>query len=253
MKPALPVGRMDVSNRTPTSDWIICFVKAKHSQWVGNDIDRTASLCSIPRVMKTPKLLSLGALAVAAVSCGSFKNLNRPLSGGGFDPLDGPGSPTGSASALVAPTKPSYKRGQWVETSMPNATFFRAIPKGSARADKVLAAGTPMKVVSSTGTYLKVELDSGDIGFVPEIMVIERSAAGSQPGLPAPDFGPVPPPVEPGINTPEVAPIPEVPDSPPPPPVPNIPSPSVPETVPTVPDVAPPPEVPGITDPTSVD
>ena len=76
--------------------------------------------------MKTPKLLSLGALAVAAVSCGSFKNLNRPLSGGGFDPLDSPGSSTGSASAVVAPTKPSYKRGQWVETSMPNATFFRA-------------------------------------------------------------------------------------------------------------------------------
>lgn len=206
--------------------------------------------------MKTPQLLTLGALAAVAVSCGSLNNLKRPISGGGFDPLDSPGSTAGSASAVVAPTKPNYKRGQWVETSMPNATFFRVIPKGSARADKVLAAATPMKVVDSKGTYVKVELDSGDVGYVPEIMVIERSATpGTQPGV-VPNYGPVPSPVEPGITTPGVAPVPEIPGTPPPlptvPPVPPVPAPPVPEGVPTVPsgsDVAPPPEVPGITDP----
>lgn len=225
-----------------------------------NGIDRAAPLCSIPSVMKTPKLLTLGALVIAATSCGSLTQLKRPLSSGGFDPLDGPGSVPGSSSAVVAPTTPNYKRGQWVETSMPNATFFRAIPKGSAQADKVLPVATPMKVVSSKGTYLKVELDSGDVGYVPEIMVIGRSSAtGAQPGLEAPDYGPVPSPVEPGVNLPGIAPLPEVPGTPPPipavPPVPapNVPAPTVPESVPTVPDVAPPPEVPGITAPTTAD
>lgn len=205
--------------------------------------------------MKTSKLLTLGALATVAVSCGSF-SFKRPIRGGGFDPLDSPGSASGSASAVMAPAKPNYKRGQWVETSMPNATFFRVIPKGSAQADKVLAAATPMKVVSSKGTYVKVELDSGDVGYVPEIMVIERSSTpGTQPGV-VPNYGPVPPPVEPGITTPGVAPVPAISGTPPPlPTVSPAPALSVPESVspvPTVPtgvDVAPPPEVPGITDP----
>lgn len=224
-----------------------------------NGIDQMASLWSISVAMKTPQLLTLGALAIAAVSCGSLTRLKKPLSSGGFDPLDSPGSSTGSSSAVVAPTTPSYKRGQWVETSMPNATFFKVIPKGSAQADKVLPVATPMKVVSSKGTYVKVELDAGDVGYVPEIMVIGRSAA-AQPGLEAPDYGPVPPPVEPGIGTPGIAPPPEVPGTPPPlptvppvPPVPDVPAPTDPASAPTVPDVAPPPEVPGITDPTTVD
>ena len=125
---------------------------------------------------------------------------------------------------MVAPNSPSYKSGQWVETSMPNAFFFRSIPKGNARADKVLAVATPLKVVSSKGAYVKVELDSGDVGYVPEIMVIERGGPSEAPGIgpvvPPTDYGPVPPPVDPGS--------------------------------PSGTGIAPPPEVPGITDPVKI-
>ena len=211
--------------------------------------------------MKTPQILTLGSLAIALASCGSFKNLQQPLSGGGdFDPLSSPGSARQNGSAVVAPSSPNYTRGQWVETSMSNATFFRIIPKGNASADRVLDVATPMKVVSSKGTYVKVELDSGEVGYVPEIMVIERTTLSTPvPGVP--DYGPVPPPVEPGILGLGVPPPPEIPGNPPPvpevpslpsapnlPTVPSAPAPSIPESVSTVPDIAPPPTVPGITD-----
>ena len=177
-------------------------------------------------------------------------------------------SSSSGGSAIAAPTSASYKPGQWVDTSMPNATFFRTIPKGNARADKVLAVSTPLKVVSNKGTYVKVELDSGDVGYVPEIMVIERGSPNEVPvTAPVPEFGSVPPPVDPGdLSGDGLAPPPEVPSIPPPvpeipavpdlpnaPPLPDIGPPPVPENVPTVPDVAPPPEVPGITDPVEVD
>ncbi len=236
--------------------------------------------------MKSPSLLTLGALAFALASCGSLqniKNLKQPLSGDtNFDPLRSPGSTSASRSSsssssaerksvVVAPTSPSYKAGQWVETSMPNATFFKQIPKGNARADKVLKVATPLKVVSSKGTYVKVELDSGDVGYVPEIMVIDRASSPvkptSSPIAPVPEFGSVPPPVEPKDLAP-VAPAPEIPSSAPSvpslppvptlpdaPPVPDVTTPPVPEVVPTVPGsgIAPPPEIPGITDPIDID
>ncbi len=231
--------------------------------------------------MKSPSLLTLGAFAFMLASCGSLqsiKNLKQPISGdSGFDPLSTPGSSSSSSSSTrksvsVAPTSPTYKTGQWVETSMPNATFFKSIPKGNARADKVLKVATPLKVISNKGTYVKVELDSGDVGFVPEIMVIERSSdkpsTSSSPIAPVPEFGSVPPPVDPSDVAP-VAPAPVVPSVAPPvpsvpslpavpslpdaPPVPDVATPPVPENLPTVPSgIAPPPEIPGITEPVKI-
>jgi hypothetical protein len=206
--------------------------------------------------MNFAKLLTLGALAFTALSCGSLKKFNWSLSDSGFDPLSIPGS----ASAAIAPAAPTYKQGQWVETSMPNATFFKVFPKGSAVADKVLPVATPMKVVSSRETYLKVELDSGDVGYVPGIMVAGRSSTvGAQSGSVVPNYGPVPSPVEPGSAPFGVAPPPEVPglgaedDTVSPASTPNSPDPPAKGSRPNVPGIAPPPEVPGITDPTSVD
>lgn len=206
--------------------------------------------------MNFAKPLTLVALAFTALSCGSLKKFNWSLSDNGFDPLTSPGS----SSAAIAPATPSYKQGQWVETSMPNATFFKAFPKGSAVADKVLSVATPMKVVSSRETYLKVELDSGDVGYVPEIMVTGRSSAvGGQPGAIVPNYVPVPSPVEPGSAPFGVAPPPEVPGlsaedaSVSPAPSPNSPASPARGSRPNIPGVAPPPEVPGITDPTTVD
>lgn len=213
-------------------------------------------------VMTKKSLIPLGGLSLILASCGSMKSVNQPIdSESRFDPLSTPGARTRKATNNVTPTSPSYKRGQWVETSMANATFFRTLPKGNARADKVLPAGTPLKVVSNKGTYVKVELDSGDIGYIPEIMVAERPSSSqvpvTSPEAPIPTLGTVPPPIDPGDNSSTIAPPPEVPGTIPT--VPDIPAlpdpdaPSIPDSIPTVPDIAPLPEVPGITDPGQID
>ena len=208
--------------------------------------------------MKTPYYLFLGGATLLLSSCGALKNVQKPLSSdGSFDPLTSPGSQkkksssSSSSSSFSAPTSVSYTPGQWVETSMPNSTFFSAIPKGNATADKVLQAGVPLKFISSKGSYVKVELDSGQVGYIPEIMVIERSPSGavtpSAPPLPpvdntVPTSTPfVPPsvlpeaPVNPADNV-----LPEIPTIPNESPV--IPSAPATPTVPTVPAV---PDVPG--------
>ena len=243
-------------------------MKAKDPTVQVNHIDHGMSLWLICCVMKAPSLLTLGGLSLVLVSCGTFKNLNQPLSGSSdFDPLSAPGANSGE-SLLVAPTPPRYSPGQWVETSMDNATFFAVIPTGSARADRVLPSGTPMKVISNKGTYVRVELDSGSVGYVPEIMIAERRSANevplTGPEVPLPDLGSVPPPVEPGVLSGEgIAPPPEipgvtpgVPDVPSVPAVPELPTPVPPlpdiPSVPAVPDVAPPPEIPGVTDPEEI-
>ncbi len=130
--------------------------------------------------MKLSHYLLLGGATVLLNSCGALKNVQHPLSSdGSFDPLSAPGSQSSQgAGSYAAPSTSSYTPGQWIETSMPNSTFFRVIPKGNSTADMVLQAGVPLKYISSEGSYTRVELDSGAVGFVPEIMVIER-ATGS--------------------------------------------------------------------------
>ena len=188
--------------------------------------------------MKAPVILVSGTASLFLVSCGAFKNMNRPLSGD-FDPLSTPGSSSTSAAAVVTPT---YKPGEWVETAMANAAFFKAIPTGSASADKVLPLATPMKVVSTKDTYVKVELDSGEVGYVPEIMVIARGSAVPPPVDPALDG--VPPVVDPALGEPTPVPgVPPVPAPVEPVPVP-VPVPGEPTPVPT--PVPVPPTVPGV-------
>ncbi|MGE9268062.1 MAG: hypothetical protein ACQKBY_08190 [Verrucomicrobiales bacterium] len=131
-------------------------------------------------------VFSLGSLLVL----NSCQSLNRPLDAGGdYDPLNLAGSATSSAAddAMVDASAARYTPGQWVESSMANTQFFKAIPKGNASADKALPAGTPLKVVATQGSYVKVQLESGEIGFVPEIMVVEQSAPADVPLVPVPD------------------------------------------------------------------
>lgn len=91
---------------------------------------------------------------------------------------------------------------------MANSTFFKQIPKGNATADQVLGAGTPMKVITAQGTYVKVELESGDIGFVPEMMVATQAVPSDVPIVPVIDPSIIgPPPVDGEF----VAPDPEIP------------------------------------------
>lgn len=114
--------------------------------------------------MKCIKALSsLAALGLAA--CGS---LSGPLnSSGDFDPLRAPGNfnkstPSGGSQ---------FTAGQFVQAAIENTAFFNQRPKGEADADKLLKQGTSMKVISLSGSYVKVELDSGEVGFVPSVML----------------------------------------------------------------------------------
>jgi hypothetical protein len=222
--------------------------------------------------MKPSHYLLLGGATVLLNSCGALKNVQQPLSSdGSFDPLSAPGSQSSQgAGSYAAPSTSSYIPGQWIETSMPNSTFFRVIPKGNATADKVLQAGVPLKYISSEGSYTRVELDSGAVGFVPEIMVIERATGSgtlvtgavapplllgdmavpsSDPFIPPSSFPAPDAPVLPEIPT-----LPNTPVTPPgtsvPPITPNVPIPGsvdVPELPPV--EALVPPDVSGITEP----
>ena len=143
--------------------------------------------------MKSCRLFPLAATAVtfSVASCAQIaSNLQEPITSD-YNPLDGPSVAT-SRSQSFQPTGPTYQPGEWVETAMANSTFFYKIPRGSASADQVLSKGTPLKVISTKGTFLKVELDGGTSGYVPAIMVAEPlSASDATPFLPPPPSAPL--------------------------------------------------------------
>ena len=114
--------------------------------------------------------LVLGSFALVLASCET-----GPISstGSGLDPLSAPGS--GSA-AMAKPR--GYTAGTFVTASM-DAAFFKDRPRGSGEADKQLPADTSMKVIADDGTYVKVELDSGEVGYVPSVLVSDSSASAA--------------------------------------------------------------------------
>jgi hypothetical protein len=110
----------------------------------------------------------------AALSLVACETLNRPLnSSGSFDPLRAPGSGMNSADASYGP---AIYPGLFVTANIPNTAFYKNKPKGSEDADKLLSLGTNMKIVSDDGAYVKVELDSGEVGWVPSVMVTASSS-----------------------------------------------------------------------------
>ncbi len=155
------------------------------------------------------------ATSLGLTACGSF---SEPLeTTGSFDPLNTAGS--GGGSLKLANTS-AYKPGQFVITTVADAAFFKSKPKGNVTADKLLKQGASMKVISNSGSYVKVELDSGDIGFVSAVMLQDASAAtsntragrefqvypplptggGSAAPLPNPSGGPLPDAIPPVID-----------------------------------------------------
>lgn len=113
------------------------------------------------------------------VSCNQLK---QPLSGD-FNPLSSPGAVRGatSTSSSSAPT-PVFSKGQFVYAISSSTAFFKSKPSGNADADRLLSSGTSMRVVSTSGSYLKVELDGGDVGYVPAVMVSDSKNGGSSSG-----------------------------------------------------------------------
>lgn len=122
-------------------------------------------------------LLLLGAVAGLIVSCSDF---NRPLSSD-YDPLDSPGA---RRNVEVVDLGPTYTPGHMVETTTSNTAFYASLPRGTEQPQKALPAGTILKVISSEGTYVQVEIESGEVGYVPSIMIAEKPVAGQVPIVP---------------------------------------------------------------------
>jgi len=132
------------------------------------------------------------------VACSSGGFSSGPISGD-FDPLTAPGSGLGSASGGAG----AYAPGEFVESAVDAASFFIQRPQGNADANKLLAAGTPMKVVQSDTSYVKVELDSGEVGFVPLMMVAKHGASSDELEL-APPVDTLPGPGTPAVMPPAI-------------------------------------------------
>lgn len=127
--------------------------------------------------------------AVVALGLTSCDTMTGPVTSGDFDPLRAPGS----GSNLSTAVGPAFSAGQFVRTSMDNAAFFKNRPKGDGDADKLLPRGTSMKVISISDSYVKVELDSGEVGFVPSVMLEDPNSAISAPAVNPNEFQVYPP------------------------------------------------------------
>jgi hypothetical protein len=152
------------------------------------------SHANLALVMKYIPALSFSA-ALAVVACDT---MNRPLtSSGSFDPLAPAG---GGGSSVNTVSGPSFKPGQFVRAAIDTTAFFSKRPKGDADADKILPRDTQMKIVSTDASYVKVELDSGEVGFVPSVMVYDPTAPAA--GLPGDNYSVYPPGGDPGAPLP---------------------------------------------------
>jgi hypothetical protein len=184
----------------------------------------------------------MGLTVVSLSSCGNFAtSLNSQNFDPDLNPLDSPGSR--NRNDLID-SDPQFAPGSWVEVTDPTAAIYRRVPRDNEQPDYSLRPGTPLKIIGGQGTYVKVETESGQIGYVPAIMVGTKPTGQDLP-LVSPDPGGAPPSIEPidtinpigpiepqsatpGIDDlPFVAPEPEVPpisvDEAPAPPKPVIP------------------------------
>jgi hypothetical protein len=115
--------------------------------------------------------------AVIVLGLVGCDTMTRPITSGDFDPL----RPPGSGNYASTNTGAVFSAGKFVRTIMDNAAFFKTRPKGDGDADQLLKRGTMMKVISNSESYVKVELDSGEVGFVPTVMLEDPNAVQTGP------------------------------------------------------------------------
>jgi hypothetical protein len=183
--------------------------------------------------MKRHHLLILGSCAFALASC----ETGEVVTGGSFDPLVAPGS-----GRTPVASRSGFKPGAFVRTNMDNVAFFSKRPKGDVSAEKQLPGNTEMKVISDDGTYVKGELNTGEVGFVLSFQVTDQNSALPAIGsgnefqvYPPPPGGVIPLPQDPNAPMiPQVIDptIPEVPAEPAAPDIPSLEDPALPPTPP---------------------
>ena len=115
--------------------------------------------------------------ALAFLSLAACETMTGPVTNGGYNPL----LPAGSDNRSTPTMSTTFSAGQFVRASMDNTAFFKTRPNGDTDADKLLTRGSSMKVISTSESYVKVELDSGEVGFVPSVMLEDPNAATQVP------------------------------------------------------------------------
>lgn len=109
--------------------------------------------------------------SLALIGCGS---VNQPISGD-FDPLSAPGAM--QKTEVATGSNYNFQPSQFVTAASNSTAFFSKRPTGNAEAEELLAAGTSMRVIKSEGSFVKVELDNGKVGYVAAAMLSDGSAA----------------------------------------------------------------------------
>ena len=176
----------------------------------------------------------IGLAGLALVSCEDF---SKPMPRSSFDPL----APPGSMQDTNVSYAPEFSPGQFVSAAVNNTAFYNEKPTDNEEADKLIDQGTQMKIVEVDPDHLKVELDSGAVGWVPKVMVMSGATANDMVPVdgvyqvypPLPGDGPVQPlPLIDAEGLPPEGAIPALID-------PDAPIEGVPPTLDTVPDIQP--------------
>jgi hypothetical protein len=190
------------------------------------------------------KAFCLGMLLPATLAIVSCEMVNQPITSSSFDPLVTPGGGVKTDNPTFGP---ELSPGSFVTATIPNTAFYRNKPKAGEDASKLLTQGTNMKIVSPESDFVQVELDSGEVGWVPAVMISSGMSATEtfptdgtyQVYPPLPDTGPIEPlpPIDAGGLPPEGA-IPAIidPDAPVPAPGDPIKIDPVPELKPATPE-----------------
>lgn len=155
--------------------------------------------------MKRIAFLTLPVIVCLCIaSCGSS---GKSLGGtDAYDPLDVPGGTLGVENR--DPFGPSFTPGTFLQTTSPQTSFFRSIPREGAQPSKLLANYTDVKVISTSGTYAKVEVvNTGEVGYIPTVMLGTKRSSGQSPVPHAPTLVPGTPQTDPIV--PDLAPEPK--------------------------------------------
>jgi hypothetical protein len=127
-------------------------------------------------VMKWLRHAPLFLAPIFLTQCGSFTG---PIEGD-FDPLSAPGSGIKKETTMV--NNYSFQPMQYVTAASNSTAFFSQRPTGNAEAEELLSAGTSMRVVKTEGSFIKVELDNGKVGYVAAAMLTDGSASPATTG-----------------------------------------------------------------------
>lgn len=125
--------------------------------------------------MKHTSILTIPLVVGALASC----DFNQPLPNNGYNPLDAPG---GNQSAATDPYQSSFTPGAFLQTVSPMTAFYSKYPKDMEQPNKTLANYTDVKVISTKGTYVKVEVvHSGEVGYIPSVMLGSKRSPNEVP------------------------------------------------------------------------